>query len=440
MVSPENNRHDQRDWLRYQGGDLQIEGAVLRDIVATVPTPFYCYSTEGIRTAYETLSIALEPVGVAICFAVKANSNITILRILSDLGCGMDVVSGGELERVLAAGVPASRVIFSGVGKTRNEIRRAIEAGIHQINVESAAEIDVIIEVARFLRKRAAIALRVNPDVDAKTHAKITTATKDSKFGIPIDDVPDVYSKALTTPELDVKGLAIHIGSQVHDLSPFRNAFSVMADLVVFLRSKGMSVPRLDLGGGIGIAVGDAPGPDITEYAEIVAETVGSLGCELTVEPGRFLVGRSGFLVTELLYLKGGAEGYTGIVDAGMNDLIRPALYEARHPVLPLHQPRQTGTSRRYRLVGPICESSDEFGAYDELGDLHQGDLLAFDCAGAYGATMASTYNSRDLVAEILIDGDRFRTIRQRQDIDAMLKLEEAGAWHSGLPIQKAAN
>lgn len=440
MTDPRNNQSDQQDWFHYRSGELHVEDVCLTDIATEVPTPFYCYSAQAMRWAYSVLADALRPIGVSICFAVKANSNIAVLRLLSDLGCGMDIVSGGELERALAAGAPSSRIIFSGVGKTRAEIARALETGIHQINVESAAEIEVIAEIARALGRRATIALRVNPDVDAKTHAKITTATKDSKFGIAIDDIPALYATAAARPELDVQGLAVHIGSQVQDLSPFRRAFASMAKLVTTLRQQGLEVPRLDLGGGIGIAFGGNPGPDIAEYAAIIAETVGDLGCQLTVEPGRWLVGRAGLLVTELLYLKDGQDSHVAIVDAGMNDLMRPALYDAKHPVLPFLEAKDAAGSSRYRIVGPICESSDDFGAYEGLGELKAGDILAFDCAGAYGASMASTYNSRDLVAEVLVDGDHFRTIRRRQTIHEVLEVEDAGQWHNGsAPARKAA-
>jgi len=415
----------------YRAGALHVEDVCLRAVAKSVPTPFYCYSSAAIRSAHQSLAAALSPIGVSICFAAKANSNIAVLGLLSELGCGMDIVSVGELERALAAGVPASRMIFSGVGKTRAEIARALEVGIHQINVESSPEIAAVADVARELGLRAPIALRVNPDVDAKTHAKITTATKESKFGIPIGDVPDLYAKAAAMPELQVFGLAVHIGSQVEDLSPFRRTFATMADLVKSLRGRGMVVPRLDLGGGIGIAMGDKPGPDIAEYAAIIAETVGSLGCALTVEPGRWLVGRAGLLVTETLYLKEMQNGSVAILNAGMNDLMRPALYDARHPILPLRQPRNGQASRPYHLVGPICESSDKFGTYDGLGEICAGDLLAFDCVGAYGASMASTYNSRDLVAEVMVDGDRFRVVRRRQEISEMLKLEVPGSWQA---------
>lgn len=417
-----------RRWLTYRGGSLHVEGVRLGAIADKVSTPFYCYSADVIRSTYRHLATAVSPIGVSICFAIKANSNISVLRLLGELGCGMDIVSGGELERALTAGVPPSKIIFSGVGKTRAEITRALEIGIHQINVESPAEITTVAEVARALGKRAPIAIRVNPDVDAKTHAKITTATKESKFGIAIGEVPDLYADAVAASELEVLGVAVHIGSQIQDMAPFRRAFTAMAELVTSMRDRGLVVPRLDLGGGIGIASDGSAGPDITEYAQIITETVGHLGCELTVEPGRWLVGQAGLLVTEVLYLKDMTDGTMAILDAGMNDLMRPALYDAHHPVLPVHEPQ---TAAAYSLVGPICESSDKFGSYGGLGELCAGDLVAFACAGAYGASMASTYNSRDLVAEVLVEGDRFRTVRHRQGISEMLRLEQAGPWQA---------
>ncbi len=434
-----NGHANDRKWLAYRAGSLHVENVCLATIADAVPTPFYCYSADAIRSAYGRLTTAVSPIGVSVCFAVKANSNISVLRLLGELGCGMDIVSGGELERALAAGVPASKIIFSGVGKTRDEIARALEVGIHQLNVESPAEIAAIAEVARRVGKRAPIAIRVNPDVDAKTHAKITTATKESKFGIAIGDVADLYAEAAAMPELEALGVAVHIGSQIQNMAPFRRAFTAMAELVTAMRKRGLVVPRLDLGGGIGIAVDGGAGPDIAEYAGIIAETVGQLGCDVTVEPGRWLVGRAGLLVTELLYMKDMPNSIMGILDAGMNDLMRPALYDALHPVLPLREPRADEQTRTYSLVGPICESSDKFGTYEGLGRISAGDVLAFDCAGAYGASMASTYNSRDLVAEVLVDGNRFRTIRHRQGIAEMLKLEKAGDWQLSSPMGKEA-
>ncbi|UCI32026.1 diaminopimelate decarboxylase [Mesorhizobium sp. B4-1-4] len=427
LVEPDGGTGE-RDPLVYRDEVLHIEGVRVDAIAQAVATPFYCYSSAAIREAYGTLSRALSPIGVSVCFAVKANCNVSVLGLLAELGSGMDIVSGGELERALAAGVPASKIIFSGVGKKRAEIARALEVGIHQINVESAAELDVVISVAAALDLRAPVALRVNPDVDAHTHSKISTGRREDKFGIAIEMIPALFAKAAAAPELDVVGLAVHIGSQILDLTPYREAYSRMADLVASLRSRGLPVHRLDLGGGIGILYDQNAGREIGEYAEIVRETVGDIGCELTVEPGRWLVGPGGVLVTEVLYVKETGDRLTAIVDAGMNDLMRPALYGAVHPVLPLRHDRQVN-SHIYQIAGPVCESSDVFGTYAALPPLQLGDRLVFGCAGAYGASMASTYNSRDLAAEVLVDGDRFRVIRRRQTIEAMLALEEGSEW-----------
>ncbi|MER8757946.1 diaminopimelate decarboxylase [Mesorhizobium sp. M0976] len=414
--------------LAYRDQALHMERVCIDTIATAVPTPFYCYSSDAIRTAYLTLSTALKPTGASVCFAVKANGNLSVLGVLAALGSGMDIVSGGELERAVSAGVPASKIIFSGVGKKRSEIASALEVGIHQINVESEAELDAVIEAAGALGLHAPVALRVNPDVDAGAHAKISTGKKHDKFGIPFEDIPALYAKALAAPELDPVGLAVHIGSQILDLSPYRAAYSRVAELVRRLRSQGMPVRRLDLGGGIGISYDLGSGPDLGEYATIVQETVGSLDCELTVEPGRWLVGPAGILVTEVLYIKETADRLTAIVDAGMNDLMRPAMYGAVHPVFAVKQQVRQG-SHTYQIAGPVCESSDIFGTYKDLAPLRSGDRLAFGCAGAYGASMASTYNARDLAAEVLVDGNRFRVVRRRQTIEALLTLEEETEW-----------
>ncbi|MFB0690333.1 diaminopimelate decarboxylase [Agrobacterium pusense] len=414
----------------YENGELFVEALSVSKIADAVPTPFYCYSASSIRNAYNLLRQKLASSRTSICFAVKANSNISVLRLLSELGSGMDIVSGGELERALAAGVEPSKIVFSGVGKTRAEISRALEVGIHQINVESPAELDAISDTARSLGRRAPIVFRVNPDVDARTHAKISTGKKGDKFGIAIDEIPGLYAKAVTSPELDVAGLAVHIGSQLLDLAPYRAAYERLASLTTKLRSHGHQVRRLDLGGGLGISYHFGAGPDLTEYAKIIEETFADLNCELTVEPGRWLVGPAGILVSEVLYVKNTGNMATAIVDAAMNDLMRPSLYGAVHPVLPARNVNKDASSA-YQLVGPVCETSDVFGTYDALPELRSGDRVAFGCAGAYGASMASTYNSRDLVAEVLIDGDHFRIIRRRQTIGDLLALEAATPWQA---------
>lgn len=412
-------------------GALWVEDVPLARIAAAVGTPVYAYSAAALRGHYTALADAVAPLGVRICFAVKANSNINVLAEFAALGAGMDIVSGGEMARALAAGAPPERIIFSGVGKTRAEIRAALQVGLSQINVESPAELLVVAAAARELGLRAPVALRVNPDVDARTHAKITTGRKDSKFGIPAAEIPALYSMAVAQPELEVVGLAVHIGSQILDLAPFRQAWAALAGLVQDLRAAGLPVARLDLGGGLGIGTGSLPDPDLAGYARIIADTVAGLDLELNVEPGRWLCARAGALITELLYLKPGDTADIGIVDAAMNDLMRPALYDALHPVMPVHAPRAQGRGRVCRLVGPVCESSDDFGAYQGLGGLAPGDLLAFCHAGAYGAAMSSTYNSRDLIPEVLVDGDSFRVIRQRASIGDALRLEKPGVWET---------
>ena len=425
--APAQAHEDAERWLDRDDGKLCAHGVRLEGIASAVGTPFYAYSAPALRARHAALVTAVGPLGVAVCFAVKACGNIHVLAELARLGCGMDIVSGGEMQRALAAGCPAGRIIFSGVGKTKAEIRAALEAGVHQINVESPAELEMVAEVARELGVRAPVALRVNPDVDAQTHAKITTGRKDSKFGIPFDQIPALYANA--PPEVQMVGLAVHIGSQILDLGPFRQAWSVLADLVRGLRSAGLRVDRLDLGGGLGIGAEGKAGPDLAAYAAIIAETVGGLGLALNVEPGRWLCARAGVMVTEVLYCKAGGEADVVIVDAAMNDLMRPALYDARHPIRTLHPPRLGTGARPSRLVGPICESSDDFGVYDDLGQIIRGDLLAFGDAGAYGAAMSSTYNSRDLIPEVLVDEGQFRIIRQRAGIRDLLKLEQGGPW-----------
>jgi diaminopimelate decarboxylase len=418
---------------------LELDAKCISAVADVVGTPFYCYSPEAISQAYEELSGALSTVGASICYAVKANGNLAILQLLARLGCGMDIVSGGEMERALAAGVPASRIIFSGVGKSPNEIAKALAAGVHQINVESPAELHLIADIAASLRLRAPVALRVNPDVDALTHAKISTGKRGDKFGVALADVEALFDVAASRPEIDMVGLAVHIGSQILDLAPYRRAYAVLADLVQTLRAGGHEVPRLDLGGGIGISYGAGTAPQISELAAIIGETVGDLGCELTVEPGRWLVGRAGALVTSVLYTKEAGDRTLAIVDAGMNDLIRPALYGLAHP---LHVIRSAGSgdAETYGIVGPVCESSDSFGFYGDLPKLSTGDLLAFGCAGAYSASMASSYNARDLVPEVFVCNGRFRVIRRRQTTAELMALEKETAWQNIAPVRAPEN
>ncbi|MFD2054888.1 diaminopimelate decarboxylase [Mesorhizobium calcicola] len=408
------------------GGAIQLEAVDLEKLAASLGTPVYVYSSAAIAEAYRSFKIAVGE-DVSICYAVKANGNLSILAQLAQLGCGMDIVSGGELERALAVGVPPLRIIFSGVGKTREEIAWALDTGIHQFNVESASELDLIACVAEGRNVRAPVALRVNPDVDALSHSKISTGRKGDKFGIALEQATALYARVAASPFLEPVGLAVHIGSQVMHLEPYRRAYARIAGLTEELRATGLPVHRLDLGGGLGISYGHGTPPDLGSYAGVVRDTVGHLCAELTVEPGRRLVGEAGVLLTQVLYIKPAEDADIVVVDAGMNDLARPALYEALHPVTML-RPRG-GPTRPCRIVGPVCESADAFGLYTHLPALMPGDRIAFLSAGAYGAAMASTYNARPLVAEVLVDGSRYAIIRRRQTVAEMMALEADSRW-----------
>ena len=412
----------------YRQGALHGEAVDLAAIAAAIGTPFYAYSANAIRAAYRAYAAAFAPLGAEICYALKANDNLAVVAVLAREGSGADVVSEGELRRALAAGIPARRIVFSGVGKTESEIAFALDCAVAQINVESAPELDAVARIARAKAKRAPVALRVNPDIDAGTHAKITTGTAENKFGIAFEDAPALYRRAAAMPELALKGLAVHIGSQLVDLAPYRAAFGRLAALARAILAEGLALERLDLGGGLGIRyAGEAP-PTVASYARLVAECVGSLGCALTLEPGRSIVGEAGVLVGRVLYVKDGATRRFVIVDAAMNDLIRPALYDAHHDILPLRE--APGAARaRADIVGPVCESSDTFARARDLPPLEAGDLLAFASAGAYGAVMASTYNSRLLVPEVLIDGDRFALVRPRMTYAEMLARDRIPDW-----------
>ncbi|MDX8479864.1 diaminopimelate decarboxylase [Mesorhizobium sp. VK24D] len=414
--------------LAEKGGFLQVEDVDLRELCELVGTPAYVYSSTAIVDAYRSFEDAFGRNRIAICFAVKANSNLSILSLLRSLGSGMDIVSGGELARALSAGVPGERIVFSGVGKTAAEIRQALDARIHQFNVESAAELQLIAALAAERKVRAPVSLRVNPDVDALTHAKISTGRKGDKFGIAMEDVARLYADAAADARLDPVGLAVHIGSQITELSPYQSAYSRLRGLVGELRAAGLPIRRLDLGGGLGISYGgNTSAPSLAAYADIVCRTVGDLGLELTIEPGRRIVGEAGVLVTEVLTVKHGEDADIVIIDAGMNDLARPALYGAVHPVsLLVGRP---GLKRPCRIFGPVCESADFFGCYADLPPLMQGDRLVLHAAGAYGASMASNYNTRPLAPEVLVKGDSYAVVRRRQSIADMLVLEKDAGW-----------
>lgn len=423
------------DHFRYRNGELCAEEVPLRRIAAGVGTPFYCYAQATIERHYRVYLDAFLGLDALLCYSLKANSNVAVIRTLARLGAGADVVSGGELKRALHAGVPPAKIVFSGVGKTEDELRAALRAGILQINVESEPELRLLSRVATSLGLAAPVAVRVNPDVDARTHAKMTTGRGENKFGIDLARAPQLYAAAAGLPGIRVVGVAVHIGSQVTDLEPYRQAYGRLGELVLTLRARGHAIERLDLGGGLGIPYAadavEAPIPLPADYGAMVRAVVGDLGCRLLLEPGRLIVGNAGVLVTRVLYVKEGATRRFAIVDAAMNDLIRPTLYNARHAIVPIEEPRP-GTATEdvdMDVVGPICETGDTFGAGYRLPALAAGDLLAIRSAGAYGAVMASAYNSRPLVPEVLVRGADFWVVRRRIEVDEMLAAESYPAW-----------
>jgi diaminopimelate decarboxylase len=417
------------EFFPYRGGELHAEDVPIERIAAAVGTPFYLYSAAGLAALYHRFAEAFAPAKPLVCYAVKANSNLAVLRLFARLGAGADVVSEGELRRALAAGIPPRHIIFSGVGKTREELEAALAAGIHQINVESVPELRRLSEVAVARRQTARVALRVNPDIDALTHAKIATGKKENKFGIDIEDAGEAYRLAAELPGIEPVGLAMHIGSQLVDLGPFRDAFARLAELVLELRAAGLSVGLLDLGGGIGIRYHAERPPEPAAYAALVRQVFGPLEVELAFEPGRVLCGPAGLLIASVVYVKDGATRRFVILDAAMNDLIRPALYEAWHDIVPVRLPSAGAVLSPADVVGPVCETGDTFGTERDVPPLAEGDLVALTDAGAYGAVMSSAYNSRLLVPEVMVSEGRFAVIRARPSYEAMLALDAIPDW-----------
>jgi diaminopimelate decarboxylase len=418
----------------YRGGVLHAEGVSLARIADEVGTPFYCYSTATLEHHYRVLTAAFRGQDHLVCYAVKANSNQAVLATLARLGAGMDVVSEGELRRARRAGVPAERIIFAGVGKTRAEMAYAVAEGILGFNVESEAELEALSGVAAELGLTARIALRVNPDVDAKTHAKIATGKAENKFGIPYLEAPRLADLAAGLPGLALDGIHMHIGSQITDLAPYRDAFALMRDLALQLKSAGHRLRHLDLGGGLGVPYrSNEPAPPLpSEYAAIAKAALGDLGLRLVLEPGRMIVGNAGVLVARVLGIKRGAARRFTIVDAAMNDLIRPTLYDAFHEIWPVSEERADGPHIRTDVVGPVCETGDYLALDRSAPPFFAGDLLAFMTAGAYGAVMASTYNSRPLVPEVLVNGERYAVVRPRQTYDELIGLDRLPEWLKG--------
>ena len=417
--------------FEYRDGVLHAEDVPVPEIAATVGTPFYCYSTATLSRHYRVFAAAFAGLDALVCYALKANSNQAVLRILARLGAGADVVSEGELRRALAAGIPASRIVFSGVGKTAREMDLALEAGILCFNVESEPELELLSARASALGRTAPVSLRINPDVDALTHRKISTGKAENKFGIAWQRAREVYRRAAALPGLRVAGIDSHIGSQITELKPFDDAFALLVELVGTLKADGHAIEHIDLGGGLGIPyrTDNDPPPLPEAYAAIVNRHVATLGLKVLFEPGRLISGNAGILVAEVIYLKEGDVRNFLVVDAAMNDLVRPTLYDAFHDIRPVVLPGPETPLIRADVVGPVCETGDFLGLDRDLPRLGAGDLVAVSTAGAYGAVQAGTYNTRLLVPEVLVDGDRFAVVRRRQTYEELIGLNSVPDW-----------
>ncbi len=417
----------------YRNGVMHVEDVSLARIAEDVGTPFYCYSTATLERHYRVFAEAFAGLDIMICYAMKANSNQGVLATLGRLGAGMDVVSEGELRRALAVGVPPERIVFSGVGKSDAELNAALDAGIHCINVESEPELEALSACATAKGVTAPVSLRINPDVDARTHHKISTGHKQTKFGISYLRAREAYARAAALPGIRVAGIDMHIGSQITELAPFDAAFDLLDDLVRDLRSDGHSIDHVDLGGGLGIPYreADEPPPDPKAYADVVRRHVEALECSVIFEPGRMIAGNAGILVTRVIFAKPGEDRDFLVVDAGMNDLIRPTLYDAHHDMKPVVEPATDAPRAHFDVVGPVCETGDFLALDRDMVRLERGDLLAVMSAGAYGAVQSSTYNSRALVPEVLAAGERYHVVRPRLDLDALIALDSLPPWLS---------
>lgn len=415
----------------YRNGVLHAEAVNLVDLAEAVGTPFYCYSTATLERHYRVFTEAFAGEKALVCYAMKANSNQSVLRTLARLGAGADVVSGGELKRALAAGIPPSKIVFSGVGKTESELRAALASDILCINIESEPELEMLSRLAVEMKTTARVSVRVNPDVDAGTHAKISTGKSENKFGIPIARAREVYARAAKLPGIQVTGTDVHIGSQITDLGPLEAAFRLLAEFVQTLRADGHTISHVDFGGGLGIPYymdrAAPPAPDA--YAAMVKRVTHNLGCTLMFEPGRMIVGNAGILVTRVIHVKPGDAKNFVIIDAAMNDLIRPTLYEAHHDILPVRQPAPSTPTMIADVVGPVCETGDYLALDRALPQPKAGDLLAIMTAGAYGAVQSGTYNTRPLVPEVLVKDDQYAVVRPRIDVDALIAMDKPAPW-----------
>ena len=419
------------DHFLYQNGVLHAEDVNIAEIAATVETPFYLYSTATLVRHFKLFDDGLDGIDHLVCYAMKANSNQAVLKTLAAAGAGMDVVSGGEYARARAAGVPGERIVFSGVGKTRDEMVQAITGGIRQFNLESEPEMRLLSEVASELGAVVPVTVRVNPDVDAKTHEKISTGKAENKFGIPISRASEVYREIAELPGLRAIGIDVHIGSQLTDLTPFAEAFDLVVALTEQLRAEGHEITRLDLGGGLGIPYersNEAP-PLPSAFCDLIKEKVGHLGVEVEIEPGRLIAGNAGLLVSKVIYLKSGEDRNFLILDCAMNDLIRPSMYDSFHEIVPVVEPAPGVEQEPFDVVGPVCESGDTFAKQRVMPPVGPGDLVAFRSAGAYGAVMASEYNTRPMIPEVLVQGDQFAVIRARPTFDEMINRDIIPEW-----------
>jgi diaminopimelate decarboxylase len=416
------------DHFQYRNGVLYAEDVAIPEIAAAIGTPFYCYSTATMTRHYNVLTGALDGAGAKVCYAIKANSNQAVIRTMIELGAGADVISGGELRRALAAGARPQDIVFAGPGKTRDELAQALATDIYQFNVESEPELLTLSALAVEMGKVAPVSIRVNPDVDAGTHEKITTGRKQNKFGIPIDRAMEIFALGDTLPGVDLLGVAIHIGSQITDLAPFEEAFDRALGLIDELRAAGHDIRRCNLGGGLGIPYAGETPPPPAAYGRMVKRMTANRNLDLVLEPGRVLVGNAGILVAKVIHEKHEGRRFV-IIDAAMNDLIRPAMYDSWHDIIPVLEAAPDAPLTEADVVGPICESGDTLAKGRALAPLAPNDLIAVRSAGAYGAVMASTYNSRPLVAEVMVHGDQYAVIRPRQGIDELIALDQPPPW-----------
>jgi len=415
----------------YRNGVLHAEGVDIAEMAESVGTPFYCYSTATLERHYKVFADAFADTKALVCYAMKANSNQSVLKTLAKLGAGADVVSGGELKRARAAGIPASKIVFSGVGKTEAELRLALGEDILCLNIESEPELELLSKLATEMGRTARISIRVNPDVDSGTHAKISTGKSENKFGIPISKAREVYARAAKLPGIKVTGVDMHIGSQITDLAPMEQAFRILADFVTVLRSDGHSIDHVDFGGGLGIPYYEdrAVPPEPSAYAAMVKRVTHNLGATLMFEPGRMIVGNAGILVARVIHVKHGDGKTFVIIDAAMNDLIRPTLYEAYHEILPVAEAATDATLAAVDVVGPVCETGDYLALDRKLPDLKSGDLVAIMTAGAYGAVQACTYNTRALIPEVLVKDDQYAVVRPRVEVEELIAMDKAAPW-----------